>query len=413
MQIRPRISQEEYELIKQNRASGSKGNTSFKGDSESAEYTFETSERIKTLQDLIDACDIDLSTWDIERWICNKWEVGAKDSKKEIQVHPLFQVKIWLKPKSGKRNYFEIREELIEGMKSFAPIYPIIKRTKHEDRKLLIVDPADPHFGKKSTIEETGQDTNNISTAERFASGIEGLINKTDCYKFEKIVLVGGNDSMHTDNPFGTTTSGTRQDTCGLWYENFIAAKNANIQAIDRLLTIADVHFVFCPSNHDFMTGFFLADTIQSWYANNKNITFDVTPIHRKYIHYGHSLLGLTHGDGAKESELSDLMKTEAKKAWSLSRFAYWIVHHRHHSDTKGYKNGKGVKMEKDYKNLTVFNTGLSLDPTDYCFVQYMRSLSGTDRWHFTNGFVHAPKAMDALIIDPAYGQIDKITHLF
>lgn len=413
MQHRPRLTDEEYELVKKIRDGGSKGNTSFKGDSESAEYSFETSNRIKTLQDLINACDIDLSTWDIDRWICNKWEVGAKDSNNKIQTHPLFQVKVWLKPKTGKKNYFELRDVVIEEMKAFAPIYPTIKREKYKDSKLLIVDPADPHFGKKSTIEETGQDTNNVSTEERFAQGIEGLINKTDSYKFEKIVLVGGNDTMHTDNPFGTTTAGTRQDTCGMWYENFHVAKRANIAAIDRLLTIADVHFVFCPSNHDFMTGFFLADTLQSWYANNNNITFDVTPIHRKYIHYGYSLLGLTHGECAKESELSDLMKTEAKKAWSLSRFAYWIVHHKHHSDTKGYKNGKGVKMEKDYKNLTVFNTGLSLDPTDYCFVQYMRSLSGTDRWHFANGFVHAPKAMDALIIDPAYGQIDKITHLF
>jgi hypothetical protein len=314
----------------------------------------------------------------------------------------------------GKKvDYFDLRDKIIEDMNKAAPVYPKISRIKDKGSKLLIIDAADCHFGKRSTVEETGQETNLITTEQRFAEGIEGLINKTAHTKFEKIVFVGGNDSLHTDNPFGTTTSGTRQDTAGMWYENFLTAKRATIEAIDRLLTIADVHFVFCPSNHDFMTGFFLADTIKSWYANNKNITFDVSPVHRKYIQYGHSLLGLTHGDGAKENELSDLMKTEAKKAWSVSKFAYWLVHHRHHSDTKGYKNGKGVKMEKDYKNLTVFNTGLALDPTDYCFVQYLRSLSGTDRWHFTNGFVHAPAAMEALIIDPMYGQIDKITHLY
>lgn len=315
--------------------------------------------------------------------------------------------------KGKQYSYFDIRDKMIEDMKKHSPKYPKIKRTKQKGSKLLVVDACDPHFGKRSTVEETGEETNLIVTEKRYAEGIEGLINKTSNYNIDKIVFVGGNDSLHTDNPFGTTTAGTRQDTAGMWYENFLIAKRANIAAIDRLLTIADVHFVFCPSNHDFMTGFFLADTLQSWYANNKNVTFDVSPIHRKYIHYGYNLIGLTHGDGSKESELSDLMKTEAKKAWSESKYAYWLVHHRHHSDTKGYKNGKGVKMEKDYKNLTVFNTGLSLDPTDYCFVQYIRSLSGTDRWHFTNGFIHAPKAMEALIIDPVYGQTDKITHLF
>ena len=320
---------------------------------------------------------------------------------------------IHLNNPNGGINLEKVRDDMIGEMKRFAPKYPVIKRRKQKDEKLLIVDAADPHFGKRSTIEETGEETNLLSTEKRFAEGIEGLINKTDSYKFEKIVLIGGNDSLHTDNPFSTTTAGTKQDTAGMWYESFLSAKKANILAIDRLLTVADVHFVFCPSNHDFMTGFFLADTLKSWYSKNKNITFDVTPIHRKYIQYGHNLIGATHGDGAKEIELSDLMKTEAKKAWAQSLYAYWLVHHRHHSDTKGYKNGKGVKMEKDYKNLTVFNTGLSLEPSDYCFVQYVRSISGTDRWHFTNGFAHSHKAMEAFIFDPMYGQTDKITHLF
>jgi len=328
--------------------------------------------------------------------------------------HGWYKGKAWsLHFKGQDKNYFDVRDEIIADMQSYSPVYPVIKRAKQKESHLLIVDPADPHFGKKSTISETGEETNLVTTEQRFAEGVEGLINKTDSYKFDKIVLVGGNDSLHTDNAFGTTTSGTKQDTSGLWYENFLTAKRANIAAIDRLLTIADVHFSFCPSNHDFMTGFFLADTLSAWYHKNKNVTFDITPAHRKYIQYGHSLWGLTHGDGAPEKELSDLMKTEAKKAWSLSKYAYWLVHHRHHSDTKAYKNGKGVNMEKDYKNLTVFNTGLSLDPTDYCYVQYLRTISGTDRWHFTNGFVHSPKAMEAFIVHPKFGQIDKITHLF
>jgi hypothetical protein len=278
---------------------------------------------------------------------------------------------------------------------------------------MLMIDAADPHFGKRSTISETGQETDLITTEKRFSEGIESLINKVDSFNFDKIVFVGGNDVTHTDNAFGTTTSGTRQDTDGLWHENFLAAKRANIQAIDRLLTIADVHFVFCPSNHDFLTGFFLADTLKSWYSNNKNITFDVTPIHRKYIQYGYNLLGYTHGDGAKEGDLSDLMKTEAKKAWAASKYAYWFVHHIHHKDKKGIKGTSKVKIEKDYRNMTVFNTGLNLDPEDYCFVEYIRSLSGTDRWHFTNGFVHSPCAMEGFIIHPLFGQINRLTHLF
>lgn len=310
-------------------------------------------------------------------------------------------------------DYFAIRDELYADMKKFAPKYPIIKRPKKKDSCLLTIDAADPHFGKRSTIMETGEETNLSTTEKRFSEGVQSLIYKTDGYNFDKIIFIGGNDSLHTDNPFGTTTAGTKQDTAGMWYENFLCAKKAYISALDKLLTISDVHFVFCPSNHDFMTGFFLADTLKSWYSNNKNITFDNDPIHRKYVHYGHSLLGFTHGDGCKEADLSDLMKTEAKKAWSESQYGYWYVHHRHHSDRKAWKGSSKIKMEKDYKNLTVFNTGLNMSPQDYCFVEYVRSMSGTDRWHFTNGFAHAPQAMEAFITHPQYGQINKITHLY
>lgn len=310
-------------------------------------------------------------------------------------------------------NYFEVRDELIAEMKAAAPVYPKIERPNNPDNHLLIVDPADVHFGKYSTISETGELTTVQQTEKRFSAGIDGLIQKTSGYNLDKIVYVGGNDVLHTDNPFGTTTSGTRQDINGLWYEHFWAAKKATITAIDKLLAVADVHFVFCPSNHDFMTGFFLSDSIMSWYANNPNITFDVTPMHRKYFQYGYNLIGATHGDGAKENDLSDLIKIEAKRAYSLSKYVYWLVHHVHHKDKKAHRGSTRLKLEKDHRNVTVFNTGYGLEPEDYCFVEYIRSISGTDRWHFTNAHVHSPKAMEAFLHHPEYGQVNRITHLF
>lgn len=58
------------------------------------------SKRIKTLDDLIVACEIDLEKWQIERHVINKWEVGAKDELNGgIIISPLFQVKAWLKPR--------------------------------------------------------------------------------------------------------------------------------------------------------------------------------------------------------------------------------------------------------------------------------------------------------------------------
>jgi hypothetical protein len=53
------------------------------------------SRRIKTLEQLIDECEIDLGEWNINRHVVNKWEVGINGGN-GIVVEPLFQVKAWL-----------------------------------------------------------------------------------------------------------------------------------------------------------------------------------------------------------------------------------------------------------------------------------------------------------------------------
>lgn len=54
------------------------------------------SPRIKTLDQLLEACEVDLKVWTVDNYIVNKWEVGAKNADKEIIVTPLFQVKAHL-----------------------------------------------------------------------------------------------------------------------------------------------------------------------------------------------------------------------------------------------------------------------------------------------------------------------------
>ena len=57
------------------------------------------SSNIRTLDDLIRVCKIDLDVWEIERYIVNKWEVAAKGNDGVMNHSPLYQVKAWLKKK--------------------------------------------------------------------------------------------------------------------------------------------------------------------------------------------------------------------------------------------------------------------------------------------------------------------------
>jgi len=377
-----------------------------------AEYTFTTPKRIVSKDDLVEHCDIDLSQWEIERMICNKWEVGAKDSEGVINVTPLFQVKVWLKPKVNNL-VVDFIKTTIEQMKTYSPIYPTLNRKKKRDPTLLIIDIADPHFGKYASKVETGESYNVDIAVKRYKEGFDGVLDKASHCEHEKINIIIGNDASHIDNPFNTTTAGTRQDVEGLWHENLEVLKWCYIEAIERALTISDVLVTHCMSNHDFVLGYSLAQILAAWFHNNKNVTFDVTPQHRKYVHYGRNLIGLTHGDGAKELDLPNLMSIECKKAYSESDYMYWYCHHLHHK-IRNIKDGrKHIQLEKDGKGICVIHTGLNLESKDKFHVEYIRSISGTDRWHSTNAFQHSFAAMEGFIHHPEYGQINRFTHLF
>lgn len=84
------------------------------------------SRRIRTLEDLIAAAHIDTKLWTIERYVVNKWEVGAKcaerkltyesgrvtgtiDDPGHLTIEPLWQVKAWLVRKKPEAIELAIR----------------------------------------------------------------------------------------------------------------------------------------------------------------------------------------------------------------------------------------------------------------------------------------------------------------
>ena len=280
----------------------------------------------------------------------------------------------------------EMLRDHIHDVKNHTFKYEKIERENYTDGCLLVVDPADIHIGKLASSFETGEEYNNQIAVQRVRDGVDGILQKSAGFNIDKVVLVVGNDILHIDTPKRTTTAGTPQDTDGMWYNNFLIAKKLYVEIIDKLMLLADVHIMYNPSNHDYSNGFFLADAIKTWYRNCENVTFDVSISHRKYYQYGNSLIGTTHGDGAKQADLPLLMAQEASEEWSQTKHRYVYMHHVHH------------KIAKDYIGVTV---------------EALRSPSGTDSWHHRNGYQHAPKAVEGFIHSKDNGQIARFTHLF
>lgn len=278
-----------------------------------------------------------------------------------------------------------LKDLVIEDMKKHSPKYPVMKYTKVVDGHLLVVDPADIHIGKLCSAFETGDAYTHKIAIDRVKCGVNGIIQKVKGFPIDQILLIVGNDILHVDNAKSATTSGTPQDTELMWYDAFKIALKLYVEVIEMLVGIAPVYVQYDPSNHDYLTGFFLAQTLEAWFRNCKGIKFNVSPAHRKYFVYGQNLIGTTHGDGAKETDLGYLMAHESKD-WNSCKHRYFYTHHIHH------------KKSKDYMSVCV---------------EALRSPSGTDSWHHRNSYQHSPKAVEGFLHHKEHGQIARITHLF
>jgi len=279
-----------------------------------------------------------------------------------------------------------IKSEIIKELQNYAPKYPTIERVEDNDNKRLFVfDPADIHIGKLCSSFEVGEPYNNQIAVQRVLKGCKGILNEIKENSIDKILFVIGNDILHIDNTKRTTTSGTPQDTDGMWHTNFLIAKQLYVDIVEILMSVADVHVVYNPSNHDYTNGFFLAQVIETHFRDCKNVTFDTTIAHRKYFTYGKNLIGTTHGDGAKAQDLPLLMAHESKD-WVNCKHRYIYSHHMHH------------KISKDYMSVCV---------------ETLRSPSGTDSWHHRKGYEFAPKAVEGYIHDKEHGQLQRLTFIF
>lgn len=280
---------------------------------------------------------------------------------------------------------WDLKDQVIDEMKKHSPKYPVMKYTKVVDGHCLVVDPADIHIGKLCSAFETGDASTHKEVIIRVKSGVAGIVQKVKGFPVDQILLIIGNDILHVDNAKSQTTAGTPQDTELMWYDAFRIALKLYVDVIEMLVGIAPVRVQYNPSNHDYLTGFFLAQTLQAWFRNCKNIEFDVSPAHRKYFAYGKNLIGSTHGDGAKEADLGYLMAHESDN-WKECKHRYFYTHHIHH------------KKSKDYMSVCV---------------EALRSPSGTDSWHHRNGYQWSPKAVEGFLHHKEHGQIARITHLF
>lgn len=318
-------------------------------------------------------------------------------------------------PKGGddKNTVLEAIRGAIDDLKDETfPEYEL--RAAPEGECLLVIDLADVHVGKLCVESETGYTYSRDVAVRRMVEGTRELIRKSSGMGIGRVLFVLGNDILHVDNSKATTTSGTPQDTHGTIHQLYRDAFAGYVKCIELARLTAPVDLIFCPSNHDWVMGWCLAREVGAWFRNAPDVTateYNMSEIHRKYYRFGNNLIGLTHGDGAKEADLYPLMMTEAREHVSDCPHKYIYVHHFHHKVRKQ----AGVvshKREKDHIGMTTMHNAIRSMEGDNVQIEYVRSPSPPDGWHHRKGYINR-QAVECFVHHPYDGQDGRFTVWF
>jgi hypothetical protein len=254
---------------------------------------------------------------------------------------------------------------------------PRIKYAPENERHLLEIAPVDLHVGKYAWAEEAGSDYD-ITIAEKvYTSAITDILNRASLYTLELIALIVGNDLLQTDNLAGTTTAGTYVDTDSRYIKSFRRARAINSWAIRECAKVAPVKVIVVPGNHDSLTAFHIGEVLEAEFDADPRVEIDNAPKRRKYLRYGKTLLGWTHGNEEKHTDLPLIMAQECPEEWALTEHREFHTGHLH-------------KMRE-----TRFTAGDSFNGVR---VRVIPSLCAPDAWHYMKGFVKERRACEAYL---------------
>jgi hypothetical protein len=322
----------------------------------------------KSLEQTLKSCGVDESKWLVDHYTIEENTRG-------------YNFKVYLKKKEYLgQSLQELKKELSE--------YCTTKNTftlKHKIKQsglLLEFAPFDLHWGKLAWAEETGQDYDMKEAMSALNKSIDYTLQTASKFDISKIVFPFGNDFFQIDNEQNTTTAGTRQDTDSRFKKILREGRKLIINTIDKLRTVAPVDVIIVSGNHGGLSEFMLGDLLEVKYENDKFVNVDNSPTSRKYYTFGKNLIGYTHGDQEKVTDLVGIMATEKPKEWGDSTHRLWHLGHMHMMQSREFQ---GVKVE------------------------WLPSLSASDAWHSKRGYINNTRGVVSSLFDKEMGLVNRI----
>lgn len=336
-----------------------------------------------TDEDLFKKFNLSPNQWVISSIVHNEWETPIKNDLGEVTPHTNKQSKVIFKKIVKDITLDIIKEQYNLLSKKYVPI--IRSETKQKKPCMYEIAIADHHFAKLAWDMETGESYDIKIAKSYYINAVRDLLARASHLNINKILMPIGNDLFNFDGIRNETTAGTPQDSDSRWTKVFRVVSETLTEVIDICREVADVDVIVVPGNHDRASCFYLGEFLSAWYRSDKNVNVNNDPTLRKYYAYGKTLIGLSHGNEEKHTNLPLLMAREAKELWGQCDFYEYQIGHWHR------------------KKMTEFISG---DTYNGVQVRVLPSLTGTDAWHYSKGYVKGIKSAIGIVYDKTEGCI-------
>lgn len=272
-------------------------------------------------------------------------------------------------------------EDFAKFLENYKPNNIQIEKPAYQISKHLVdveISIADYHLAKRCV---DGDNSPQIR-AKRYFDVAQSLIKKVKAnYDIDTIILPISNDFFHTDNYQNQTTQGTPQDTIMDYHSEYELGFSVLVDTINMLRQYAnEITVVLVQGNHDRTKSFYLAHALDVYFSGDADVDFirEHSVIKAKVL--GNTFIGWHHGN-CKLDDLPLLFATHPEYSHFFGNAKYREIHtgDKHHY------------MAKEVKGVRI---------------QQMPSLSGTDRWHLDNNYVHSVRAALALVYDRYHGKV-------
>lgn len=250
-----------------------------------------------------------------------------------------------------------------------------------DDDLLTVIPMGDPHFGLLAWAKETGE-AFDLDIAERLTfNAVDRLCALTPSTGTALLLNLG--DYFHADNGSNRTPRGNNiLDVDGRFAKIASIGFRAMIRCIDRLLEKHGRVIVRNNrGNHDPHQAAMLTIAVEAYYHDNSRVDVEGTPSGFYFYRFGKVLIGSTHGDGAKLTDLPLIMANDAPADWAAAMFRVWHCGHFHHDQIKDLVG---------------------------CTVETHRTLAAGDAWHRYEGY-RAGRDMKAILYHRQFGEVSRV----